>query len=200
MNRQQPLLRVKAKANSSSPKNTGAVLDKVPPSCYNYTVDHVDQLTLDRFWAKVEKTQSGCWLFRNGIARHDYGTFGFMGKVRKAHIVSWIIHNGEIASGLYVCHKCDNPPCVNPDHLFLGTHSENIKDAYSKGRVILPPQESLLRGVAKRNHKLNDDLVREIRNKYATGNATYRSLSKDYGVDTRTIGHIIHRRKWNHVK
>lgn len=157
----------------------------------------MDQKTLHRFWSKVIKTKS-CWLFQNGIKRRDYGTFGLDGKVRKAHIVSWIIHNGEIPDGMCVCHTCDNPPCVRPDHLFLGTKQDNALDAADKGRLFRPPAECMARGVCKPNVKLDDEKVRAIRQLHARG-LSYRQLAKQYNVGTRTIGHIVHRRKWKHV-
>lgn len=117
----------------------------------------------------------------------------------RSHQVSWIIHFGKIPYKLCVCHKCDNPSCVNPDHLFLGTISDNIKDAYNKGRVVKPPLETLPKGVNKWNAKLNDEIIKEIRARYTTEKISYRALAKIYKVNYRTIGDIIRKEKWKHV-
>lgn len=85
-----------------------------------------------RFWDKVTKKDSGCWEFE--IASNSktviYGTY----KGKRAHRVSWEMVNGPIPEGMIICHKCDNPPCVNPDHLFVGTHRDNFNDMVSKNR------------------------------------------------------------------
>jgi hypothetical protein len=93
-----------------------------------------------RFWSVVEKTE-GCWLWRYGTNLDGYGQFSLpkakTTPARKwmAHRLSWTWEHGPIPSGLCVCHKCDVPPCVRPDHLFLGTHHENMRDAVRKGRM-----------------------------------------------------------------
>lgn len=88
----------------------------------------------EKFWAKVDKNSSGgCWEFKTKLTT-GYGQIEHRGKVSLAHRVSWEIHVGKIPEGMFVCHRCDNPPCVNPEHLFLGSHSDNMKDMYSKGR------------------------------------------------------------------
>ena len=92
----------------------------------------------DRFWSKVRK-DDGCWEWTASVNRRCYGWFHFGGKVErkalKAHRVSWELHNGPIPEGLWVLHKCDNPRCVRPDHLFLGDRTDNMRDCAAKGRV-----------------------------------------------------------------
>lgn len=84
------------------------------------------------FWAKVEKTPT-CWLWKGSVSQ-GYGATYFRGHLTRAHRASWIMANGEIPKGKIACHKCDVPLCVNPDHIFIGTHKDNMQDMISKGR------------------------------------------------------------------
>ena len=88
---------------------------------------------MKRFWDKVEKTD-GCWMWTASTFNDGYGKFKFEGKNRRAHRMSWIIENGEIPEGMLVMHSCDNPLCVNPSHLSLGTPKENTRDMVNKNR------------------------------------------------------------------
>lgn len=90
----------------------------------------------ESFWSHVEKTES-CWIWRGKTGTssgYEYGLCNFENVRQLTHRVSWKIHFGEIPDGLFVCHHCDNPPCVRPDHLFLGTNSDNVKDMVVKKR------------------------------------------------------------------
>lgn len=104
--------------------------------------------------------------------------------------VSWEIHNGAIPDGLIVMHTCDNPPCVNPDHLRLGTYAENSADMKNKRRQSY--------GTRRWNARLTDDKVREIRRRAAAGEDSYK-LGPEYGVDPSHIRSIVRRRFWAHV-
>ena len=84
------------------------------------------------FWAQVKKGP-GCWVWQGTVNAQGYGRVR-RGAIGGAHRVSWVIANGAIPDGMHICHKCDNPPCVRPDHLFAGTRSDNMKDCTSKGR------------------------------------------------------------------
>ena len=88
---------------------------------------------MDTFWDQVTKSD-GCWTFAAHLSGHGYRSF----RGRPAHRVAWELSNGPIPDGMNVLHKCDNPPCVRPTHLFLGTHADNMRDAKEKGRMKAP--------------------------------------------------------------
>jgi len=92
---------------------------------------------MERFWNKVDKTDY-CWNWTGASRGNGYGAFKVDEKVIDSHRFSYKLTNGEIPNGLFVCHKCDNKKCVNPDHLFLGTHSDNMVDAFKKGLIKIP--------------------------------------------------------------
>ena len=159
----------------------------------------------ERFWEYVNKTPT-CWLWTGSANPAGYGHIGIghTTKVRASRL-SWELHNGPIPDGFFVCHKCDNPRCVNPAHLFLGTPKDNTQDAVRKGRIAhgdrsrarLHP-ESLPRGMEHPNAKLTDDLVRTIRQRYAAG-ALQRELAAEFGIGQTAIGAIVRRVRWKHV-
>lgn len=117
---------------------------------------------MDRFWSKAD-TSRECWTWTGCCTAHGYGQFHFEGKTTKAHRVAWIITHGPIPDGLCVLHRCDNPPCVRPDHLFLGTLSDNMQDCVAKGRAYLQRPGVHKRGLANPNGKLTDEDVAAIR-------------------------------------
>lgn len=108
----------------------------------------------ERLLSMVEKT-SGCWLFQ-GTSLRGYGQFRYMGKTQLAHRASYMLFVGPIEPGLYVCHKCDVRSCINPDHLFLGTQSDNMKDCVSKGRNFVP-KHNLLKLFCPKGHSYSGD-------------------------------------------
>lgn len=91
-----------------------------------------------RFWVRVAGVRRGCWEWRGATDPDGYGVLRYQRSRMRAHRVSWQLANGPVPKGLHVLHSCDNPPCVNPDHLFLGTHQDNVRDRDQKKRGKVP--------------------------------------------------------------
>lgn len=151
----------------------------------------------ERFWRYVEKSP-GCWTWTGGsMTKKGYGQIGLGGRGAKfilAHRLSYQIHCGEIPEGMVVMHLCDNPSCVNPEHLKTGTQSENIKHAVHSGRKSLPdlphPQ-----GIEHHKAKLDDDKVRWIR----TCGKSIREMALELGVSKSTVERVKNGLRWTHV-
>jgi len=143
---------------------------------------------LKNFWKKVEiKDEDSCWIWKGKHCHNGYGQLKINRKDKMAHRVSWIIHFGEIPEGMIVCHHCDNPECVNPKHLFIGTYKDNIADCIRKGRN----KTSILRGESNGSSKLKDSQIPIIRQKYSTGEYSLRKLGKEYGIGFEAIRRVI---------
>jgi hypothetical protein len=133
-----------------------------------------------RFWRFVEKTES-CWLWRGGLTKAGYGQITVNQYPNLAHRLSWQFRNGQIESGMEVCHSCDNRACCNPDHLFLGSHRDNLADMARKFRS---------------RTKLTAEQVKEIRDSKDSARAT----AKRYGLKShKTIYNIKNRLIFQHV-
>ncbi|WFG54200.1 putative HNH endonuclease [Myxococcus phage Mx9] len=145
-----------------------------------------------RFWRKVQKTE-GCWEWQGGRQVTGYGIFGVPGRTTSTHRFSWELHNGPIPKGMLVCHRCDNPPCVRPDHLFLGTPSDNMVDKARKGRHNAPSGSEVWIS------KLTEADVRAIREKHAAGKAGFKRLAKEYGVTPMAIANVCYGTTWRHI-
>lgn len=143
-----------------------------------------------RFWKKVEKTET-CWIWtarKNG----GYGHFGLDHKLVRAHRFAWTLEHGDIPEGLSVLHSCDNPSCVRPSHLFLGTQQDNVDDCIKKGRKRVP------RGESHHLAKLTAKQVHEIRER-VSGGALQQDIAKVYGVTEMCISRIVRRKSWKHI-
>jgi HNH endonuclease len=149
----------------------------------------------EAFWSNVKKTD-GCWVWTAKLDSHGYGmsATGARGARRYtgAHRQSWKLTFGDIPEGLCVLHRCDNPPCVNPGHLFLGTQGENIDDMHAKGRA----SGGSMKGERNPASKLTERQVAEIRALYVPRKITHRQLARDYGVSATAIQEVISRKKW----
>lgn len=154
----------------------------------------------DRFWAKVIRADGdACWGWSGSADDDGYGQIraeGRRGKLLKAHRVSWEIHYAAIPDGLNVLHRCDNPPCSNPAHLFLGTLAENSQDAARKGRLVYQQHpERCRRGERAHAAKLTALQVVEIRRLRAEG-WTQTRLARHVGVTQAAIWFLLKGRTW----
>lgn len=141
----------------------------------------------DRFYKFVNKTES-CWVW-TGSLTNGYGTFTIAGQRHQAHRASWIINCGEIPDGMWVLHKCDNPPCVNPDHLFIGDHTDNVIDRESKGRGTTAAANAARR-------KLTQCQVAEILFRHYEQKITVRQLAEQFSVSYGCVNSIVYRQNW----
>jgi hypothetical protein len=145
----------------------------------------------ERFWSRVKKTD-GCWEWIGGKSQFGYGQIKFNGDQLGAHRVSLSLAGIDAPSDMFVCHHCDNPGCVNPEHLFLGTHKDNMADMWKKGRAL--PR----RGSAHHNARLIEEDIPRIRDMLACG-AKQKEIAELFGVGFNAISEIKLGKKWKHV-
>jgi hypothetical protein len=187
----------------------------VPPAPHEINLSEKD---IARFWRKVNKDgptmphmESPCWLWMAAKNKKGYGYLGLGKKTPLAHRVCWTIVNGQIphdgsAHGICVCHRCDNPACINPAHLFLGTNADNVRDMAAKGRqprgdkngARLYP-ERIKRGEENGNSKLTAAIVIDIRARYAAGGITQYQLATLFNLSQGHINDVIQRKRWRHI-
>jgi hypothetical protein len=144
-----------------------------------------------RFWSKVNKTE-GCWNWTGAKHKFGYGAFNVQGKVYTTHVYSWFLAHGHFPpKGKEVMHLCDNPSCVNPNHLKLGTHRENMIDCFLKGRNSKGEMKS----------KLTEDEVKAIRALYKPYSKKYSSykLAQIFKVSHQNISEIINNNSWKYI-
>jgi hypothetical protein len=154
---------------------------------------------IPRFWAKVSKTDS-CWNWKRPDPSNGYGKFTYQGRVMGAHRASWLIHYGPIPDNLWVLHRCDNHACIRPDHLFLGTHNDNMADMATKQRATFQQHPDIIpKGEQHRNAKLTDDQVREIRQLRSDG-VPRRVIAQLFDISVSNVKRITSRKGWPHIE
>ena len=149
----------------------------------------------ERFDAKwQENPETGCWEWQAGTTIHGYGRIRVASKSRKAHRVSYELHVGPIPNGMHVCHRCDRPCCVNPEHLFLGTPADNMRDRDQKGRCRPPKGEEHYKTKLTASEVA---LIREAVERLPYGGVSF--LARWFGVSQASISDIRRGRTWTHV-
>jgi predicted DNA-binding protein (UPF0251 family) len=160
----------------------------------------------NRLWRKVDRSSHhDCWVWTGakGKPPRHYGSIAIKMNGHRTtvltHRLVYALHHGETPSDVEICHKCDNPSCCNPKHLFAGTRADNMQDMVKKGRhVSLMSPEKIKKGSERAFSKLTDESVKAIRLDHLKG-ASMQGLSRKYGVAFTTIRDIVNRTKWKHV-
>jgi hypothetical protein len=140
------------------------------------------------FWDKVDRSPDGCWTWMRAKDKDGYGICtGFLAdgmRITKAHRASWYMTNGAIPRNGLVLHNCDNPSCVRPSHLRVGTHTDNMREKHAKGHAVT---------------KLSPQQVKQMRWRYAYEEVTFADLAREYGVDPTNVADIIRRVWWKEI-
>jgi hypothetical protein len=145
----------------------------------------------DYFWSFVCKgDDNGCWEWTGQLDRHGYGHIGVSGRSVLTHRHAWALTHGPISDGMFCLHHCDNPPCVRPDHLFLGTQRDNIADMVAKRRQ--------QRGESNGGAVLTEDGVRDIRRRAQMGE-THTAIAASIGMSRAAVSLIAEGKRWRHV-
>jgi len=199
----QPIFTYKSREHSArlyslSLVGLNAASTKPKVTCGNKSCVNPDHLlfgTEARFWSKVQKTDT-CWIWIGGRNDEGYGKFTIeSGNTVGAHRYSYQLKSGSIPDEMMICHKCDNPSCVNFEHLYLGTAKDNSYDRDSRGRANTP--------VGSRNSlsHLNETAVTDIRNQIPFDEVLVKiqKLANQYGVKEGTILDVLIRRSWQHI-
>lgn len=169
-------------------------------------VKHVGPSHVISFKNKIKLGDGECWEWKASKFRDGYGQFGYKSKNWRAHRFAYMLSYGDFPIDLCVCHKCDNPPCVNPAHLFLGTNADNIRDRHNKGRDGKPIGENNwahahpehFQGERNASSKLKVADILEIRKLRVDGHS-FEEISIKFGIARSAVHNIVTRRRWKHV-
>jgi len=153
----------------------------------------ISEIEHGRFWEKVIKA-GDCWNWTGATNGIGYGRLGHRGKQVSAHRFSYELVYGRIPDGMLVCHHCDNPGCVRPSHLFLGTNSDNMKDSVAKGRYKAPDTRGELSG----NSRIAENDVHEIRRLYSLG-VTQELLGRMWKITQQHVSNVVTKKNWAHI-
>lgn len=145
------------------------------------------------FWTRVDRSggPDACWEWQGAKQATGYGNLQIDGRSVRAHRLAWSLAHGPVPDGMLVCHRCDNRPCCNPAHLFLGTHAENLADMAAKGRSS--------RGSHRPATTLTVKDVRGIRARVAAGEPR-SAVARDHGISNSAVSMIVRRKTWKHVR
>jgi len=148
------------KCNNPACVNPDHIFEGKKNSLKSGTKPTIESFSVEKLYNNVIIIDD-CWIWMGSRSKKGYGVFNIKGKQKKAHRISYEFHKGEIPDGLFVCHRCDTPQCINPDHLFLGTNHDNMQDAMNKGRFIYnvhPSVSSYVKGCrCEECRKANND-------------------------------------------
>jgi plasmid maintenance system antidote protein VapI len=145
-----------------------------------------------RLWPRVNKGEPDeCWEWTGALTAAGYGLLTIRGKNHLAHRLAWELTNGPIPEGKHICHKCDNPACCNPSHLWAGSARDNVRDAAKKGR--------LMHGEGHVFSKLTDEDIPRIHELANDSNVSRREIAEQFGVTRATITDVIYGRTWKHI-
>jgi len=153
------------------------------------------ELLKAKLLSRIEVRENGCWEWMGAriSSSHDHGYIWWKGDLYITSRVSWMVHRGPIPDGMFVCHHCDNPPCVNPEHLFLGTPQDNTNDMIRKGRQVIVVGEN-------GRNVLTEEQVWEIDRLLRETNMTPGQIAKQFKVSSRAIRSIRNGECWSHLK
>ncbi|ETT26222.1 phage protein [Rhodococcus aetherivorans] len=152
-----------------------------------------DEALRNRFWRRVEKLPDGCWEWTGHRSTLGYGMTTHKSRSIGAHRLAWIITHGPIPAGMFICHHCDNPPCCNPAHLFMGSPAANSFDMANKGRAARHI------GTRSAGAKFTAEEVRRYRARYAAGGVSSHELAREAGVASMTMWRMLVGRSYTDV-